>query len=73
MFPSFPEAVYLSTLLRKNKWKKVLKNLQGLKKKKKQQTHLLLFCNGPGCEIIRPKNTAGMLRVAFSDKISLRL
>lgn len=68
MFPSFPETVYCEE---KRKEKKVLKNLQGLKKKKK--THLLLFCNGPGCEIIRPKNTAGMLRVAFSDKISLRL
>lgn len=67
MFPSFPETVYCEE---KRKEKKVLKNLQGLKKKK---THLLLFCNGPGCEIIRPKNTAGMLRVAFSDKISLRL
>ena len=72
MFPSFPETVYLNTLWRKKKGKKVLKNLQGLKKKKKK-THLLLFCNGPGCEIIRLKNTAGVLRVAFSDKISLRL
>lgn len=59
---------------KKKKGKKVLKNLQGFKKNKNKKTpHLLLFCNGPGCEIIRLKNTAGVLRVAFSDKISLRL
>ena len=38
MFPSFPETVYLSTLLKKKKKrKKFLKNLQGLKKTNKQK------------------------------------
>lgn len=62
---SLPEIVYLSILWRNNKGKKkVLKNLQGiffffLK------APLPLFCNGCGCEIIRLKNTGGVLRVEF--------
>lgn len=62
---SLPEIVYLSTLWRKKKGKKkVLKNLQRFKKKKKKAP-LPLFCNGRGCEIIRLKNTGGVLRVEF--------
>lgn len=67
-FFSLPDTVYLSTLWRKEK-KKVLENLQGFKK----NARLPLFCNGPGCETIRLQNTGGVLRVDFSDKISLRL
>lgn len=57
------------TVKKKERKKKVLENLQGLK----TNARLPLFCNGPGCEIIRLQNTGGVLRVDFSDKISFRL
>lgn len=60
---SLPEIVYLSILWRNNKGKKkFLKISRDLKKKK---APLPLFCNGRGCEIIRLKNTGGVLRVEF--------
>lgn len=51
---------------RKKKFLKISRDL-------KKNARLPLFCNGPGCETIRLQNTGGVLRVDFSDKISLRL
>lgn len=57
------------TMKKQDRKKKLHKNHEGFF----FNAHVPLFCNGSGCEIIRLKNTGGVVRVDFSDKISLRL